>query len=1001
MRKTYIYIALVAILIIPMSFKSSVFTESGSPKTPFFLISHKAWVDSTFNSMTNDERIAQLFMIAAYSNKGASYETKLANIVSKSKPGGIIFFQGTATRQAILTNRLQNLSKTPLLIGIDGECGLGSRLKDCIKYPKQMTLGAIEDNKLIYEMGREIGRQCKALGIHINFAPVADINSNPNNPVINTRSFGENKITVADKCIAYMNGMQDEGIIAVAKHFPGHGDTDTDSHKALPIINHNLEYLNNNELYTFKKLINKGVKGVMTAHISLPNIEPSGKAASLSYKIVNKLLKEELGFRGLRFTDALNMRAVCNKNSMSRVNAEALIADNDILLFPSDVEKAILAIKNAISKGEISQKVINDKCRKILRAKYYSGLARKESIYTLGINKELNTEYAKALNEKLIAKSITLIKNDNILIPLKHLENLKIASLAIGENKETVFQQKLSLYTKIEHYNNNSLRTLVKNLDKYNLIIINIYGKDTKYKSDFITKIAKKKKVILNYQRIPYKLKNYNLKKISAINLSYKRDSLHESYAAQSIFGGIKHSGILPVSISNTYKCGQSIKTNKTRLAYTNAELLGLNSSLLRDSIDSLATLGIKEKAYPGCQILIAKDGCVVFNKSYGHFTYDEKKKVNNNSIYDVASLTKITATLPAIMKLYENDAVKLNKKVAYYLPELKDSNKDKITLREVLLHQAGLKSYIFLFKRFIDETSIKGNLFHSRRTKKYNLKLAPSLYVNGHYSFKDSIFSKQRTPLYNIRMAKNMYMNINYVDTIHKYIKNSKIHTSGKYQYSDLGFIFLKDIIEKRTNVPFETYCNNNIYSKLGANHTSFTPLKFFSSSNIVPSCYDEAFRKDSLKGYVHDPIASMFGGVSGNSGLFANANDIAKIMSIYMNKGIYGDLKFIKNTTIKKFTSKKNSFNRRGLGFDKPDLKDKINSPSCYSSSAKSFGHSGFTGTLAWCDPKNNTIYVFLSNRTFPDDTNNKLIKMNVRTNIQELIYKSLDPIKHKSNL
>lgn len=991
MKKILIYTALIAILIIPMSFKAFTPTKVGSPKTPFFISSHEPWVDSLFNSMTNEERIAQLFMIAAYSNKDSKYESKLLDIVAKNKPGGIIFFQGTAERQAYLTNRLQEISNIPLLIGIDGECGLGSRLKDCIKYPKQMTLGAIKDNKLIYEMGREIGRQCKALGIHINFAPVADINSNPKNPVINTRSFGEDKKNVAKKCIAYMNGMQDEGIIAVAKHFPGHGDTDTDSHKALPIINHDLDYLNNNELYTFKKLINKGIKGVMTAHISLPKIEASGKAASLSYKIVNNLLKEELGFRGLRFTDALNMRAVCNKGSMARVNAEALIADNDILLFPTDVEKAIEAIKEAVLKGEISQQVINNKCKKILKAKFYFGLSVKQSIYTLGIKKELNTEYAKALREKLISKSISLIKNKDNIIPLKNLENLNIASLALGEDKETVFQRSLSLYTKVEHYNNTSLKILMQNIDKYNLVIVNIYGRDSKYKSDLVSKISLKKDVILNYQGIPYKLTNYKLDKLSAINLSYKRDSLHESYAAQSIFGGIQHTGVLPVSINSTYKCGKGIKTNKTRLSYTNGELLGFNTSFLKDSIDSIANLGIKEKAYPGCQILIAKDGCVVFNKSYGSFTYENKKKVNNNSIYDIASLTKITATVPAIMKLYEEKDISLNQKIAYYLPELKGTNKDKIILKDLLLHQSGLKSYIFLFKKFIDETSINGNIFHSRRTRKYNLKLAPRLYVNGHYTFKDSIFSKQRSPLYNIRMAKNMYMNINYVDTIHKYIKDSKVHPSGHYQYSDLGFIILKDIIEKRTNTGFETYCNNNLYYKLGANNTSFLPLEILPADNIIPSCYDEAFRKDSLKGYVHDPIASMLGGVSGNSGLFSNANDIAKIMSIYMNKGRYGDYQFINNSTIKKFTSRKNSFNRRGLGFDKPDTNNKLKSPSCFSSSPRSYGHSGFTGTIAWCDPKNNTIFIFLSNRTFPDETNNKLIRMNIRTNIQELIYKS----------
>lgn len=993
MRKTLIYIILFAFIIIPTSYKVIPIAKNGSPVTPFFLNSHSQWVDSTFKSMNKNEKIAQLFMIAAYSNKNAIYEKDLEKTISKYKPGGIIFFQGTAERQAILTNRLQKASSTPLIIGIDGECGLGSRLNDCIQFPKQMTLGAIKDNMLIYEMGREIGRQCKALGIHINFAPVADINSNPNNPVINTRAFGENKYNVADKCIEYMDGMQDEGIIAVAKHFPGHGDTDKDSHKTLPIINHDIKYLKDNELYTFERLINRGIQGVMTAHISLPKIESSGIAASLSNKIVNKLLKKDLGFKGLRFTDALNMKAICNKKSKGRINAEALIADNDILLFPSDLKQAINAIKEALTNGDIQQESIDNKCKKILQAKYHARLSRKETLYTLGIKKELNTEYAKALNEKLIAKSITLIKNKGNLLPLQNLNRLKIASLALGENKKTVFQNTLSLYSKVDHYNNTSIKTLIKHIDNYNLIIINIYGKDTKHKSNLITRIAKNKKVILNYQNTPYGLKRYNLKGPKSICLSYKQDSLYQSFAAQAIFGGIDLSGKLPISINIDYKCGDGINTNKTRLGYTNGELLGINNSLLRDSINILAKKGIKNGAYPGCQILIAKDGYVVFNRSFGYFTYDSIKRVNNNSIYDIASLTKITATLPAIMKLNEEDDIRLNTNISKYLPELSGTNKKNINLKDILLHQAGLKSYLFLFKRFIDKKSIKGNLFHDKKTNKYNLKLAPSLYINGHYSFKDGIFNNKRTPLYCIRMTSNMYMNVNYIDTIHKYINDSEIQSVGKYHYSDLGFILLKDIIERITNSHLETYCNNILYSILGTTKTSFNPLKNFSPNNIVPSSLDQIFRKDSLHGYVHDPIANMLGGVSGNSGLFTNANDIAKMMSIYMNKGYYGGTHFISNSTIKKYTSKQNSFNRRGLGFDKPDLENKDKGPSCISASPESFGHSGFTGTLAWCDPKNNTIYVFLSNRTFPDETNNKIIDMNIRTNIQEIIYKSIN--------
>lgn len=992
MRKFIIYLSLLIIIVTAMSFSSFKRNTKAISITPHFLKTDSIWVNTIFNSLSKEERIAQLFMIAAYSNKDEKYEKELLKTVVKYQPGGLIFFQGTALRQACLTNQLQDSSKTPMLIGIDAETGLGARLSDCINFPKQMCLGALDNKSLIYDMGAEIARECKELGVHINFAPVADINNNPNNPVINTRSFGENKLAVAEACILYMNGMQDQGIIAVAKHFPGHGDTDTDSHKALPIINHDLDYLKKNELYPFLQLINKGVQGVMTAHISLPKIDKTEKAASLSKIIVTDILKNKMNFKGLCFTDAMNMKAVCKDGIEGRVNVDALLAGNDILLFPSDLTKAIEAIKEAIKNNEISQEIINQRCKKILAAKYYCGLSKREKIDTLNLKKRLNSNLAIALNEDLISGSICLIKNNNNILPLKNLDSLKIASLAFGSVKETVFQRSLSLYTKVEHYNSSNLKNLMSNLDKYNLIIINIYDKDTKYKADFIDSLATKKKIILNYPNTPYGLSNYSLNKLSAISVSFSKDSLYESFAAQAIFGGIYTSAKLPVSINKEFKYNTGISIDKSRVGYLNAELLGMNSSILRDSIDSLANFGISQKAYPGCQVLVIKNGYVVHNKSYGYYTYDKINKVENDCIYDIASLTKITSTLPSIMKLYDADNIRLEKKLTQYLPELKNTNKENIKLKDVLLHQAGLKAYIFLFKNFINEEYLNGDLFYSKKTKKYNLKLAPSLYINNTYSFKDGIFNEKQSPLYNIKVTPNMYMNINYVDTIQKYVQDSEVKNVGKYQYSDLGFILLKNIVERRTNIPFEEYCHNEFYTKIGANNTDFLPLNRISSKRIIPSSCDEIFRKDTLRGLVHDPFASLLGGVSGNAGLFSNANDIAKIMYIYMNEGKFGNDIFFKKETIKLFSSRDNNTNRRGLGFDKPDLENKKNSPACYSASAESFGHSGFTGTLAWCDPTNNTIFVFLSNRTFPDETNNKLVELNLRTNIQEIIYKSI---------
>jgi len=992
MRRIIIYTLLIGFIIFPLDYAQSNIVKKGKPEINYFNEDCSFWVDSVYNSLNEDERIAQLFMIAAYSNKSNAYNQKLTNTIQKYKPGGIIFFQGDAYNQAKLTNRLQDLSKTPLLIGIDGEQGLGSRLSHTIKFPKQMTLGAIQDNNLIYEMGREIGRQFKELGIHINFAPVADINNNPNNPVINTRSFGENKYNVSKKCIAYMNGLQDEGIIAVAKHFPGHGDTNKDSHKTLPIINHDYSRLNNIELYTFRELINNGILGVMTGHISLPKIDPTGKSASLSKTIVTNLLKRKLHFNGICFTDALNMGAICNKKTEGLVNPEAIIAGNDILLFPANLQKAIASVKEHIKNGAIDIKDINTRCKKIIKTKYKCGLHSKQYIYTLGIDKKLNTNKAIALNEKLIANSITLIKNDNKLIPLKNLDKLSIASIALGAQKQTVFQNTLSLYTKVSHYNNNSLGKFKNDINDYNLIIINIYGTDSKYKSEFISNICKNKKVIVNYQNTPYRLSKYKLDNANSIILSYSKDSTYQALAAQAIFGGIVTSGKLPVTINDKYKYGQSLYSKKIRLGYMNGETVNIASSKLNNAIDSLVQEGISKKAFPGCQILIAKDGYVVLNKSYGYFSYNKNKPVKNDCVYDIASITKITSTLPAVMKLYDSKSLKINRHIRSYLSELKHRDKGRITIKQLLLHEAGLKAYIPLFKLFIDKDSLNGSLFRSRRSNIYNLKLAPSLYLNNTYRFKEGIFCNKRNNLFDIEINRNMYMNINYIDTIYNIVYNSKTHNRGKYKYSDLSFVLLKNIIERIKNTPLNEFCQDEFYSKLGANNLTYKPIDKINIERIIPSNYDIAYRQDSIRGYVHDPLAALLGGISGNAGLFSNANDIGKIMTMYLENGTYAENRYINQSTIKKFSSKYHKRNRRGFGFDKPELQNKNLSPSCPSASAYSYGHSGFTGTLTWNDPINNTTFVFLSNRTFPDDSNSKIVKLNLRTRIQEVIYSSI---------
>jgi beta-glucosidase-like glycosyl hydrolase/CubicO group peptidase (beta-lactamase class C family) len=948
-------------------------------------------------------------MIHAYSNKNQNYNQKLINTVKKYKPGGIIFFQGNPKNQAILTNKIQASSKTPLLISIDAECGLGSRLKNTISFPKQMTLGAIQNDSLIYEMGREIGKHCKRMGIHINFAPVADINNNPHNPVINNRSFGENKLNVSKKAIAYMKGLQAEGIIAVGKHFPGHGDTKSDSHTSLPIINHSKEHLANIELSSFQALINEGIMGIMTAHLSIPSLDSTGRAASMSKKIVTDLLQKKMNFKGLCFTDALNMKGARIGLRPGETDAKALLAGNDILLFTANLEKAVVEIKKLLKSGQITQKEIDAKCKKVLMAKYFCGLKNKQQIKINNLWSDLNTTNSFIIKRKIYSEAITLIKNENNLIPLKRLDTLNIASVAIGSKKITRFQNTLLNYTDIKHYNISSKATkeefdqLIKKLSPYNLIIISKsknsnnrrshYG-NTKNSIDFIGTISKQKKVIFNYPGNPYALAAYKSKDIKSILVSYNENLVTDELSAEIIFGGNECKGKLPVSISDTYKSGTGFTTAKTRLGYNLPEDVGADSKILKKEIDSIVNDAIKKKATPGCQVLIAKDGYIIFNKSYGYYTYRKKQKVTDNSIYDIASLTKISATLPALMNLYDNKQISIDEPLRKYLPEVKNTNKENLIIKDILIHQAGLKPFINFFQELIDKERMNGSLYSRRKNSHNSFKLTPYLYIDPNFKYKKGTFSSKKFKNYTIKVTPSLYLSKRYRDTILNIVYKSEIDSTPEYKYSDLGFILLKKSIEHITQKDLERYCCVNFYKKLGAKRTTFKPIKQFNNKSIVPSTYDKIFRKQILRGYVHDPAAALLGGFAGNAGLFSNALGLAKIMSVYLQKGSYGGERYFNASTINKFTSKTNNGdNRRGLGFDKPEMNKEKEGPTCQSASAFSYGHSGFTGTYAWCDPSNNTIYIFLSNRTYPDENNSKLLNLNVRTNIQEVIYKSIN--------
>jgi beta-glucosidase-like glycosyl hydrolase/CubicO group peptidase (beta-lactamase class C family) len=967
------------------AFTPKPFALPASPVDPAFLADEKSrWVDSIMKKLTPDERIGQLFMVAAFSNKDAKHVTEINNLIKLNKIGGLIFMQGGPVRQANLTNKYQKLSKVPLLIAMDAEFGLAMRLDSTVLFPRQMTMGALQNDSLIYELGADMARQCKRLGVHVSFSPVADVNNNPANPVIGTRSFGENKFLVANKALMYMKGLQDHHVLACGKHFPGHGDTDADSHKTLPTISHDRTRLDSLELYPFKQMIAQGLGSMMVAHLFIPAYDTTAnRATTLSKNVVTELLKNELGFKGLIFTDALNMKGVSGFNQQGEVDVKALLAGNDILLFSGDVPKAIAMIKASIAKGELTQDEIDARCRKVLMAKQWCGLDKQKAVKTKGLYDDLNTFDSELLCRNIAENSATLLRNENNLIPFTRLDTLKIASVAIVDplKLKTEFQDRLSVYAPMDFFQikrdskKSIVDTLIRQLEKYNLIILSLHKISQKPANNFgvgeldqlmITTLqGMGKKVVLDVFGPPYSLNALpSAVNCDAVVMSYESQDYIEDLSAQLLFGGVAASGKLPVSV-HSWKSGTGISTQATRFKYTLPEEIGFSRTTLA-KIDSLVKDGIKQKAYPGCQLFIAKDGKVIYRESYGYFTYTPTHAVENTDLYDIASITKIMATVPSVMKLVDEKQVNMNEKLSTYLPELAATNKKDIILREMLAHQAGLQAWIPFYLHTLNKDG--------SRKKGYYRK-----------TFNDSF------PMY---VAPSLFIVKGYTDSIYKSINESPVKTDHKFLYSDLGYYYLKQIIEKKSDTLLSCYVKDNFYTPLGLTTMGYQPRLTFPPQRCAPTENDKVFRLQQLQGDVHDQGAAMLGGIGGHAGVFSNANDVGVMMQLYLNGGTYGGKRYFETATINEFTKQQfpENANRRGIGFDKPEPDTLKTNPASDNVSLSSYGHQGFTGTQAWADPETGMVFVFLSNRVYPDAEHNKLAKLGIRTQVMQLIVEEM---------
>ena len=960
-------------LIFTFFFAALLYAQQPDPLEKKDNYGQRVWVDSILSSMTLDQKIGQLFMVQAYSNRDEKHKAAIAHLIKKYEVGGLIFMQGTPKKQATLTNYYQGISKVPMLISIDGEWGLDMRLKNSYRYPWNMTLGAVQDNQLIEAFGKQVGKHCKRIGVNYNFAPVVDININPKNPIIGNRSFGGDRDNVAEKGIAFTKGLQSENVLACAKHFPGHGDTDADSHKTLPYIPFSKERLDSIELYPYKKLFNAGLASVMVAHLSVPNLEPDeSMPSSLSRNIVTDLLKDNMGFEGLVITDALDMKGSANYSSPSDVNLAAFLAGSDILLIPHEISSTVKKIKKAILDDAKVEEQLNASVRKILKAKYWVGLESYKPVALENLYSDLNTVDDEVLHYKLVENSITLIKNDGDYFPIKELENNKIAYVKLGDSDNKTFITCLNNYTKVDVVSAKNLDQLITKLKPYSHVIIGYHKSNASPWKDFkfankelvwLQEIARNKRVTLDVFASPYSLLDIKtFTNIESVLVSYQNSIIAQDISAQLIFGAFSANGKLPVTINDTFIKGFGLtSTDLKRLSYGIPEEVGMSTKKL-NRIDSIAHIVIDSTMAPGMQILVARKGKVIFRKNYGYHTYKKLQKVKSTDLYDLASLTKILGGLPLIMKAEEEGKFTLESTLGELMPVLKDSNKDTITVKEALSHYAKIKAWIPYYKKTVDSITKKPlqKYYRNKRSKKFAVKV-----------------------------AEKLYLRTDYIDTIYKLIAEVDQYETLRYKYSGLPFYLFKDYLEKQYHKPLNVLDGEIFYKPLGASTLTYKPTEKFAVNRIVPTENDDYYRHQLLRGYVHDMGAAMLDGVSGNAGLFSNANDVAKMMQMYLQGGFYGGKRYLKAATLQKFNHRyyKEENVRRGLGFDKPQLDPNIKA-SCGCVSSESFGHSGFTGTYTWVDPKTELLYVFLSNRVYPTMTNNKLGKKDIRTKVQQLI-------------
>ncbi len=910
-------------------------------------VNKEKWIDSVFSTLNLNEKLGQLFITRISSHVAPDMLNVIGKKIESDHLGGVIFTSGSIVKQARITNNLQANQKVPLLICQDATSGLGLLMDSAMVFPDPLAQGAFANDSIIYWMSREIGRQMKLMGIHMSLSPNANtIGLETSNENI---LYGDNSRSVTRKSFLHMKGLIDEGVLSCAKFFPLKSIEVTDQ-KGKSHIKLSHDTLVS---YPFQFLFGQGLNAVIPDATDLPMFFER-KKSDLRKKISDKTLQEfekgkilhqQLQFQGIVMIDIPSMKSATDKFEMGEAEFFAFQAGADMIITDDMLDPALRKIKKLIRKQKQYGPQLDERVKKILALKYDAGLFKRKIIDLDFSEANLNTTRSQLLRMHTFKKSITVIKNEKNILPVGTLDDKNFTCIIAGDTTNgKIFHQGIKKYVRA------SPLVITEQPQE-----INLYGEQIIIVSLFPTTTVKVLQNVLqtldslqtNQQII---IADFGCKifkpyagNFESIVTGYSASEEMLKMVPQVIFGGLPASGVLPARYGDIPSGTSSETRILNRLTYSFPEDAGIDGNTLK-KIEKIAAEAISSNGTPGCHVLVAKNGKVIYDKSFGHLTYDKQFPVTDETIYDLASLTKVSATLQAIMFMQERGMIDIRKKISVYMPELKETNKKDLTLVDMLTHQSGLAPFIPLWPLTVEGPSYLPLYYNTQQSFSYPLQVSPTLF--GSNTLKDSVFS---------------------------WINSSKMlekppRTPYSFRYSDLGFMMFKQLAERMLNQPLEDFLNQNFYEPLGAFSLGYTPLKRFPKELIAPTELDTLFRRGMVTGTVHDERAAMLGGLSGHAGLFGTANDLSKLGQMLLQEGSYGGQRYFKPETVKFFTAKQFESSRRGLGWDKP-VQGEWNSPTSIFASPRTFGHTGFTGTCLWVDPEFNLVYIFVSNRVFPD--------------------------------